>query len=481
MKAIYCAVHRDATKHFDVVSKTCQDPLCNTHPLFGLKSDMKAIFCSVHKDATKHVNVVSKTCQDPLCETQPTYGLKSDMKAIYCAVHRDATKHFDVVNKTCRDPVCDTIPSYGLKSDMKAIYCAVHKDATKHFDVKHKTCQDPLCDKIPSYGLKSDMKAIFCAVHRDATKHCDVVNKICQDPLCNKHPLFGLKSDMKAIFCAVHRDATIHFDVVSKICVEPDCNSRARYGQLFQDKIHCAKHRKTNEYPKNQPKCVESNCKERPVYTNQNNNWPLRCDLHQQKDDINVVEKVCASCHSESLIKEGSTLCTGCMICPWIERKPRKENEVRDFLTANKISFVQDKRADNSCSLKRPDFVIDCGKHIIIVEVDENQHSSYPCQCEQGRMITIFNDYGGLPVSFIRFNPDNYTDHQGKKQVGKNQERKRQTRLLKAITNLQMHPPQKVELRVLYMYYDKDDGKDIIETLDYDTMTSSFETMKLVA
>ncbi len=480
MKAIYCAEHKNPTKHVDVRHKLCQDPLCATRPNFGLKSDMKAIFCAKHKDATKHIDVVNKTCQDPLCVISPSFGLKSDMKAIFCVIHRDATKHVDVNHILCQDPLCITRPTFGLISDMKAIFCADHRDLSKHVNVKDKTCQNTLCNKIPSFGLKSDMKAIFCADHKDSKKHVDVRNKTCQDPSCDTQASFGLKSDRKPLFCAKHKDATKHVDVSHNICIEVECNVRANFGQLFQNKIHCAKHRKTNEYLDNKPKCTESKCKARPIYTNQNNNWPLRCETHQLKDDINIIEKVCASCHSESLIKEGNTLCTGCMICPWIERKPRKENEVRDYLIANKISFVQDKRADKSCSQKRPDFVIDCGTHIIIVEVDENQHSSYPCQCEQGRMITIYNDYGGLPVTFIRYNPDDYKDHQGKKQLGKNQERKRLNRLLNAVKSLQMHPPNNVELKVLYLYYNNDDGKDMLEILNYDKMTSSFETMKLI-
>lgn len=55
---------------------------------------------------------------------------------------------------------------------------------------------------------------------------------------------------------------------------------------------------------------------------------------------------------------------------------------------------------------------------MIIVECDENQHGSYACECELGRMITLFQDYGGMPVVFIRYNPDNYISASNEKFSG---------------------------------------------------------------
>jgi hypothetical protein len=58
--------------------------------------------------------------------------------------------------------------------------------------------------------------------------------------------------------------------------------------------------------------------------------------------------------------------------------------------------------------LKRPDRIYDFGDKIVILECDENQHSSRNCACEQTRMINIGQSFGGLPTYFIRFNPDKY-------------------------------------------------------------------------
>jgi hypothetical protein len=87
----------------------------------------------------------------------------------------------------------------------------------------------------------------------------------------------------------------------------------------------------------------------------------------------------------------------------------QKENQIRDFLIANNIPFTQDKIPNGSaCGKERPDFVIYLPDRIVIIEVDEDQHKNYPCECEQIRMINISNGFGGMPVFWIRYNPDNF-------------------------------------------------------------------------
>jgi hypothetical protein len=55
-----------------------------------------------------------------------------------------------------------------------------------------------------------------------------------------------------------------------------------------------------------------------------------------------------------------------------------------------------------------PDFVFDCGSHIVILEVDEDQHKGYQKECEIIRMKNITQGFGGLPVFWIRYNPDDF-------------------------------------------------------------------------
>ena len=42
-------------------------------------------------------------------------------------------------------------------------------------------------------------------------------------------------------------------------------------------------------------------------------------------------------------------------------------------------------------------------------------HSSYDCSCENKRIMILSQDVGYRPITFIRFNPDGYTDCNDKK------------------------------------------------------------------
>jgi len=72
--------------------------------------------------------------------------------------------------------------------------------------------------------------------------------------------------------------------------------------------------------------------------------------------------------------------------------------------------LITDKKIKDGCSRKRPDLMLDLGYQIIIVEVDENQHESYDCSCENKRLMLLSQDVGHRPIIFIRFNPDEYLD-----------------------------------------------------------------------
>lgn len=95
-----------------------------------------------------------------------------------------------------------------------------------------------------------------------------------------------------------------------------------------------------------------------------------------------------------------------------------KEKAVRDYILehfpSDKFSWVIDKKIQDGCSKKRPDLLLDLGYQVIIIEVDENQHDSYDCSCENKRLMELSQDVHHRPIIFIRFNPDNYTTKDAK-------------------------------------------------------------------
>ena len=59
-----------------------------------------------------------------------------------------------------------------------------------------------------------------------------------------------------------------------------------------------------------------------------------------------------------------------------------------------------------ACGKSRPDFTFVTETSAIVLEYDEYQHEREDPRCELVRMANIFFSYRGLPVTFIRYNPD---------------------------------------------------------------------------
>ena len=79
------------------------------------------------------------------------------------------------------------------------------------------------------------------------------------------------------------------------------------------------------------------------------------------------------------------------------------------------VTWVSDRMVEGGCSKKRPDVLADFGYFVLIIEVDEFQHSGSSYSCENKRMMEISRDVHHRPVVLIRFNPDAYTDEEGRK------------------------------------------------------------------
>ena len=90
-----------------------------------------------------------------------------------------------------------------------------------------------------------------------------------------------------------------------------------------------------------------------------------------------------------------------------------KEHSVAEFVktTFKGLSWIADKQISGGCSKKRPDLLLDLGVQILIIEVDENQHTDYDCSCENKRIMELSRDVGHTPIVFIRFNPDDYEEN----------------------------------------------------------------------
>ena len=77
----------------------------------------------------------------------------------------------------------------------------------------------------------------------------------------------------------------------------------------------------------------------------------------------------------------------------------------------NKQNFLAD---PVQCGRYRLDFVFEHETGVVIDEYDENGHANYNLRCELIRQGRVSLGYGGKPVHWIRYNPDNFlSDGQG--------------------------------------------------------------------
>ena len=133
--------------------------------------------------------------------------------------------------------------------------------------------------------------------------------------------------------------------------------------------------------------------------------------------------EICKSvwCHTRAT-KKYEGYCMPCFVNnpanmhkPAMRNYKTKEKEVVDCVIQHypQFTWIADRKVQDGCSQRRPDLLLDMGSHIIIIEVDENKHTSYDCSCENKRLMEISQDLQHRSIVFIRFNPDSYRDQYG--------------------------------------------------------------------
>lgn len=461
-KPEYCVDHK-LSGYVDVVSKTCLHDGCNKQPSFG-EIGCEAEYCTTHKPSG-YVNVKSKRCKYEDCLTQSRYG-KIGGRPEYCTKHK-LSGYVDVVSKMCvHISGCNKRPAYGKVGSKIPEYCVTHKP-DEYVNVKTKTCGTKGCLKIPTYGKEGSKTAEFCFMHKPI-EYKDIKSKICKHDGCSKYPIYGKPGFKKLVeYCKAHKPSG-YVDVKHAKCIHKNCTIRAKYGLLFGPLIYCSAHRTPNSYTKPRPKCSHDKCKEKPCYTDKKDSYPVRCEDHKEELDTPVHKLNCSICDQILFIKTDTRMCNICAKIDISIIRREKEFKIKTLLEESDISFIHDKTSDPGCHKHRPDFLIDGDTHYIVIEVDENQHSSYTNECETARMVNIQQGFGGMRVLFIRFNPDGYTDS-SKKKIRAGITLTRTKRLLSLIKSSILHPPPYL-LSVVKLYYDGDNEINIITQIDLDTL-----------
>jgi hypothetical protein len=147
--------------------------------------------------------------------------------------------------------------------------------------------------------------------------------------------------------------------------------------------------------------------------------------------------------------------CENCNPASWLTARLAKQNALMAYLDNRGLKGSgTDTIVDGGiCGKERPDRIYDLGDKVLILECDEHQHRQRACACEQARMVNIGQTFGGLPVYFIRWNPDDYSPAGRKKPEDVKKRYKLVGDLIADLRDNKMNLP-KALVSALYMYYD---------------------------
>jgi hypothetical protein len=163
--------------------------------------------------------------------------------------------------------------------------------------------------------------------------------------------------------------------------------------------------------------CEYENCYTLASYNTEGLKVAKYCTTHKDPNMINVLRKHCKThlCYTLATNKKYEGYCIKCFVQIYPDRPNSRNYKTKETATVEHIKkhfpnvdWILDKRVLDGCSHRRPDAILDLGYQLVIVEVDENQHNSYDCSCENKRLMEISKDVGHRPIIFIRFNPDKY-------------------------------------------------------------------------
>lgn len=400
-KPIYCSFHKKEGM-IDIITPRCIYPEgCDTQPTFNYEGQKTALYCVRHK-LEQMVDVVSKRCAAPDCNKIPNYNIPGSSSAKFCKDHKTDIM-IDITHKRCEKTGCKTRPHYNIRTEKIGRFCSRHKEQGM-IDVVNPTCLDPTCDTQPSFNLPGNKKGIYCALHK-LEGMVDLVTKKCENPICNKGATYGIKGEQKAKFCLEHKSSEM-VDVKHSICQEQTCTTRTRYGRPGFKPTHCGKHRKTGILVNPTTKCLD--CKEQAIY---GINFILQhCETHNRPEEQNLAERECVSCHLLYVL-DANNHCENCDPTAFKRIALAKQTDLMDYLDAHGHpgTATDDTMIDGgACGKERPDRIIDLGDKILIIECDENQHSDRSANCEKAHMFNIGQSLGGMPVYFIRWNPDKF-------------------------------------------------------------------------
>jgi len=400
----------------------CEYTDCRVSACFNVSGEQKGKFCKNHK-LDGMINVVDKLCEK--CNIKRAMcNYRGKTGGIYCAEHK-LENMVNVKSKRCGykgKEICYTAPIYNFDGQKTGKYCIQHMQDGM-VNVTTPKCENTDCKCIAQFNFSGNSFGKYCSQHKE-NGMVDVKHKRCEYENCQYIPSYKFKHESSCRFCAKHKlDGMINGK--HTMCNEENCNKSAGFNYIGQTiLLYCGEHKKENMVDLKHQSCIESGCDKRPIYNYEGHKKGIYCVIHKKDEMIYVFAKQCVSTWCNNTIyeynKKYDNYCMHCYIHlfpdkPVTRNYKTKEKNIVDTIMQSfaNVSWIADKRVQDGCSRRRPDLFLDLGYQIIIIEIDENQHTEYDCSCENKRLMEISQDVGHRPIVFIRFNPDQYIDKNG--------------------------------------------------------------------
>jgi hypothetical protein len=434
---LYCSMHKKEDM-VNVVTKRCIIKECNTRPCYNLPEEKSGIYCLKHK-SDEMINVMTKSCLFEGCDTQANFNLPGETKGIYCLKHK-LYNMINVASKKCIFEGCMKHALFNMPGVSPPLYCSKHKVDKRMINNSHPTCLEDGCKLNPFFNYLNLKKGIYCSKHK-LVNMVDVINKKCIFEGCTKSANFNISTEKRALYCKMHKDIDM-VNVKDRVCIYEGCKNKSRFN-LSTEKT------------------------------------PLYCNNHKLINMVNIKTKKCKTPLCMILAnKKYRGYCFSCFVHtfpdePNSRNYKTKEKYTTDYIKEKipNVDWVVDRKVYDGCSRRRPDLYLDLGYQVLVVEIDENQHTKYDCSCENKRLMEISQDIGHRPLIFIRFNPDDYIlgenkitscwslDGNGICTVKKSKKKEWVERLIKLENQIRywLDPENKTDktVEVVQLYYDQ--------------------------
>lgn len=302
-------------------------------------------------------------------------------------------------------------------------------DQLKANQKQQHECPHEGCARKKQWGYESDSTRRVCGDHIDdlLAREGDPIIRCIKARKCKEHNRVArYGSNGKTTHCDECKSSDMI--LITKCCEAEGCNKKPRYGIRNRETgrgiaVRCTEHVEKGDVAVGDQLCRyhDANglfaCDSR---ANKGTTTKEFCGKHKRKDDKDFsYHKVCELCQFLVINPRYKPHCTHCYfyLNPEDSRIRNYKTKEHAFMVPLKEEYPNmtlDKKIQGGCSRRRPDGFIECNTHVVIVEIDEDQHVRYDATCENRRIMEIYQDVAHRPIIFVRLNPDKY-EYNGKK------------------------------------------------------------------